>query len=70
LNEFSDADIATVAAAGDAASLALTGTAYFDNFLVREGDCPVPEPTTLIMLSSVLGILASAGRRGRSGRQA
>ena len=37
LNGFSDADITAVAAAGDAASMALTGTAYFDNFLVVEG---------------------------------
>jgi hypothetical protein len=34
---FTDADIATFAAAGDPASLALTGTAHFDNFLVVEG---------------------------------
>ncbi|MGL4512589.1 MAG: hypothetical protein ACRCT8_05815 [Lacipirellulaceae bacterium] len=37
LNEFSDADIATFAAGADPASMALTGTAYFDNFVVYDG---------------------------------
>ena len=50
LDQFSDADISALAAAGDAASLALTGTAYYDNFLVREGACPIPEPSTLILV--------------------
>jgi hypothetical protein len=63
LNQFSDADIAALAAGGDAASLALTGTAYFDNFRVMEGQC-IPEPTTW-----VLGMLGAASvsslRRGR-----
>ncbi len=36
-NEFTDADISAIAAGGDAASLARTGTAYFDNYLVRSG---------------------------------
>lgn len=36
-NEFTDADIAAIAASGDPASLARTGTAYFDNYLVRSG---------------------------------
>lgn len=63
LNEFSDADIATFAAAGDPGSLALTGTAYFDNFVVREGEC-IPEPTGLVL--GMLGIgSAVAARRGR-----
>jgi hypothetical protein len=66
LNEFSDADIATVAGAGDPVSQALTGIAFFDNFLVREGDCPVvPEPSTLLMLGRVLSLLTCAGRRSR-----
>jgi len=37
LNDFTDADIAALAAAGDNASMALTGTAYFDNFKVWDG---------------------------------
>jgi hypothetical protein len=56
LNEFTDADIATFAAAGDPASLALGGTAYFDNFQVMEGPCVIPEPA-----SCVLGGLAACG---------
>lgn len=50
LDQFSDADISALAAAGDAASQALTGTAYFDNFLVREGPCPIPEPATWALM--------------------
>jgi hypothetical protein len=67
LNEFSDADIATLAGAGDPASRALTGTGYFDNYLVREGECPgiVPEPSTLLMLMSGLLGMISNGRRHR-----
>ncbi len=37
LNTFSDADLWTVAAAGDPVSLALTSTAVFDNFMIRDG---------------------------------
>lgn len=37
INTFSDADIAAFAAAGDPASQAIAGTAYFDNFLIRDG---------------------------------
>lgn len=63
LNQFSDADIATFAAAGDPGSLALTGTAYYDNFVVMEGQC-IPEPTGLVL--GMLGIgSAVAARRGR-----
>jgi hypothetical protein len=62
LNQFSDADIAAVAAAGDPASLALTGTAYYDNFLVREGAC-IPEPSTVLL--AVFGLMATQLRRSR-----
>lgn len=64
LDQFSDADIATVAAAGDAASLALTGTGYFDNFLVREGEC-IPEPSVLLLILTGLSVAAGGFRRVR-----
>jgi hypothetical protein len=68
LNEFSDADIAGLAAAGDPISQALPGTAYYDNFLVREGTCTtVPEPAT-IMLSS-LAFVWIANRRRRASQR-
>jgi hypothetical protein len=58
LNEFTDADIAAIAAAGDAASQALVGTAFFDNFSVSESPvpCDVPEPAA--------GLLAIVGLTG------
>ncbi len=59
LNEFSDADIAAVAGADNAASIALTGTAFFDNFRVHEGAC-IPEPSTTIL--AILGLWACGGR--------
>jgi hypothetical protein len=63
LDQFSDADIAAVAAAGDPVSLALAGTAYYDNFLVREGQC-IPEPSTVLL--AVFGFMAAQlGRRSR-----
>jgi hypothetical protein len=65
LDQFSDADIATFAAAGDAASQALVGAAYFDNFLVREGACPIPEPGTLAMIALGLATLAAKRRASR-----
>jgi hypothetical protein len=68
LDQFSDADISALAAAGDAASMALTGIAYFDNFLVREGACAIPEPTTFAMIG--FGFVgASLVRRNRRGRR-
>jgi PEP-CTERM motif len=46
LNEFTDADIAATVSAAGAAGVQ-TGTAYFDNFRVEDGPCPVPEPSTI-----------------------
>jgi hypothetical protein len=63
LNQFSDADIATVAGGGDPASLAATGTAYFDNFLVREGMC-IPEPAAALL--AAVGIVGLQVRRRRA----
>jgi hypothetical protein len=37
LQDFTDADISTFAAGADSASSAATGTAYIDNFIVRDG---------------------------------
>ncbi|MCA9234813.1 MAG: hypothetical protein KDA44_05055 [Planctomycetales bacterium] len=37
VNEFTDADIAAFASAEDTTSLGMTGTAFFDNFLVTDG---------------------------------
>ena len=65
LDQFSDADIAAVAAAGDPASQALTGTAFFDNFLVREGACIIPEPGTLILLGLGMTPCFAWRRRGQ-----
>jgi hypothetical protein len=69
LDQFSDADISALAAAGDAASMALPGTAYFDNFLVREGGCPIPEPATLAMVGFGLAGASLAARRNRQGQR-
>ena len=53
INDFTDADIAALAAAGDPGSLAAVGTAYFDNYRV------VPEPASvgLIGLALAVGML-------------
>lgn len=66
-DQFSEANIFALAASGAPADLARAGTAYFDNFLVREGMCMViPEPTALLLV--VLGMASlAAARRQRSG---
>jgi hypothetical protein len=67
LNEFTDADIATFAAAGDPASQALAGTAYFDNFKVMEGPCVIPEPTSCVMVGLAgMGLVSVARSRRRA----
>jgi PEP-CTERM motif len=66
LNQFSDADISALGAAGDPGSQALTGTAWYDNFLVREGACPIPEPNTFAMIG--FGLATFAARRRRASR--
>jgi hypothetical protein len=70
LNEFTDADISAIAAAGDAASQALGGTAYFDNFVVVESMLPcIPEPTSLALAVLGFGAVAGTGRSRRAGRK-
>jgi hypothetical protein len=65
LNEFTDANISAIAAAGDPNSQAATGTAFFDNFRVLESSLPcdfvVPEPTAAAL--ALVGCLGLAMRR-------
>jgi hypothetical protein len=68
LDQFSDADISALAA-GTGASGALTGTAYYDNFLVREGACPIPEPATFALIGFGLAGASLAARRNRQGQR-
>jgi hypothetical protein len=63
LNEFSDGDIAALAAAGDPTSLAMPGTAYYDNFLIREGSCSVPEPSMVGLGTMLVATLFGVQRR-------
>jgi hypothetical protein len=69
LDQFSQADIATLAALTSAESVRLTGTAYFDNFLIREGGGEsagtVPEPTTAVLLAAGFAMAGYARRRAR-----
>jgi hypothetical protein len=58
INDFTDAPISTLAAGGDAASLAAAGTAYFDNYVISN----VPEPT---IAGAALMFVAVLGRRSR-----
>lgn len=64
LQDFSDAPLASFAAAGDPQSQALTGTAFFDNYIVYQLDVKVPEPTTL-----VLGVFALVAMQGATRRR-
>ncbi len=59
-DQFSEANILALAASGAPADLVRAGTAFFDNFLVREGMCDVvPEPATLALV--VVGLLLAPG---------
>lgn len=63
INSFTDADLSALAANGDAASLAATGSAYYDNYVITQ----TPEPASA-------GVMAIAGllllRRRRQGEVA
>ncbi|MEM8943652.1 MAG: hypothetical protein AAGD11_00600 [Planctomycetota bacterium] len=63
LQDFSDAPLASFAAAGDPQSQALTGTAYFDNYIVYQLDVKIPEPTTMAMCMLALVATCSTSRR-------
>ncbi len=62
LDQFTDAPLATFAAAGDPVSQATGGSAYFDNYKIVQGK--IPEPTTL-----ALGMLALVATQGLSRRR-
>lgn len=63
-DQFTDADIAAIAASFDPGSDAAVGTAYFDNYFVFETDdlAKLPEPSSAGLL--ILGFLARGRRRG------
>lgn len=61
---FTDADITTVPGNGDAVSRGLTGTAYFDNFLVFETHVnKIPEPASLVLVALMLETSTITARR-------
>lgn len=63
LDQFTDAPIATFAAAGDSASQALGGTAYFDNYHVFQLDFKIPEPSTMLLVLGAATMLPCYRRR-------
>lgn len=65
-DQFSEANIVALAANGAPADLARAGTAFFDNFLVREGGCMViPEPSTVMLAALGLTLVPYVARRRR-----
>jgi hypothetical protein len=65
-DQFSEANILALAASGAPADLVRAGTAFFDNFLVREGMCNViPEPTTVMLAALGLTLVPYVARRRR-----
>ncbi|TWU25781.1 hypothetical protein [Bythopirellula polymerisocia] len=63
LDDFSDAPIAGLAAAGDPDSQGLVGTAYFDNYKVFQVDVKVPEPGSLMLVMAALVAMPMSRRR-------
>jgi len=63
LQDFTDAPIASFAAAGDPASQALVGTAYIDNYEVYQPNIKIPEPTTMVL--GLVALVSVSGARSR-----
>jgi hypothetical protein len=63
IDDFTDAPLAALAAFGDAASLAASGTGYFDNYLIQI----VPEPGSLTVLGAG-GLLLARRSRSRAAK--
>ncbi len=61
LDQLTDSDISTFAAGGDAASKALAGQAFFDNFLVRQFPNLAAVPPALLIPEPTTGLLACLG---------
>jgi hypothetical protein len=70
-DQFSEANIFALPAAGDPDNLARAGIAYFDNFLVREGElCDttgtiIPEPTAIALALLGMALVPQIARRQR-----
>ncbi|MEO0530431.1 MAG: hypothetical protein AAF266_07600 [Planctomycetota bacterium] len=64
-DQFTDADIAAIAASFDPASVSATGTAYFDNYFVFETNDinKIPEPATVAFLAVALAAASTQRRR-------
>ena len=65
LQDFSDAPISSFAAAGDAASQDLMGTAFIDNYEVYQLTTKIPEPTTMVLGLFALVSVSGVTRRRR-----
>ncbi len=77
LQQFTDAPMVALAAAGGAASQAMSGTAFFDNYLVRQyannAAIPpadlIPEPASLGMAGLAFAALSAVGRSRKMRKQ-
>jgi hypothetical protein len=66
LDRFTEANIAALAASGAPADLVRAGTAFFDNFVAREGMCNViPEPSTVLLALMGFALVPGVARRQR-----
>jgi PEP-CTERM motif len=64
LERFTEANILATFGSTNAADLARTGVAFFDNFVAREGMCNViPEPTTVGLVALGLALAPYVARR-------